>query len=383
MGKSKKYIIISGLNLRDNNRGTAALGYGSLSFLQEKGILKLGMSILRLQPYKNFIKHFKCKNTTETIVFNGVEWEYTTIKVFFLEWFLLYKWGFVFPWTSCGRSIKLTKYVAAINGGDGFSDIYNTQTFISRLYEIRIAMKKNIPVILLPQTIGPFKLEANRKVANEILNYAEKIYVRDNKFVTELQKMGLKYEITKDLSFYMKPQVWDINIVPGSIGINISGLAYSNKFRSLSGQFEVYPELIDHIITYFQQLGKTIYLIPHSYNYQKAEYANDDMEACQNTYNRLKDKTNVIFLNKDLISPEVKYVISKMSFFIGTRMHANFAAIYTGVPLFGLAYSYKFEGAFEANGLSGSDSTVLINNISSKDIPSIINKIANVYFNSL
>lgn len=42
-----------------------------------------------------------------------------------------------------------------------------------------------------------------------------------------------------------------------------------------------------------------------------------------------------------------------MSFFIGTRMHANFAAIYTGVPLFGLAYSYKFEGAFNANGLDG------------------------------
>ena len=32
----KKYIIISGLNLRDNNRGTAALGYGAISFLQQQ-----------------------------------------------------------------------------------------------------------------------------------------------------------------------------------------------------------------------------------------------------------------------------------------------------------------------------------------------------------
>lgn len=60
---------------------------------------------------------------------------------------------------------------------------------------------------------------------------------------------------------------------------------------------------------------------------------------------RLKDKTNVVFVDEDLISPRVKYVISKMSFFIGTRMHANFAAIFTNVPLFGLAYSYKFQGA--------------------------------------
>lgn len=35
----KPYIIISGLNINDNNRGTAALSYGSISFLHEKGKL--------------------------------------------------------------------------------------------------------------------------------------------------------------------------------------------------------------------------------------------------------------------------------------------------------------------------------------------------------
>lgn len=72
------------------------------------------------------------------------------------------------------------------------------------------------------------------------------------------------------------------------------------------------------------------------------------MVACREVYNNLKNKANVILIDKDLIAPQVKYIISRMSFFIGTRMHANFAAIYTGVPLFGLAYSYKFQGAFEA-----------------------------------
>ncbi len=64
-----------------------------------------------------------------------------------------------------------------------------------------------------------------------------------------------------------------------------------------------------------------------------------------------------------------------MSFFCGTRMHANFAAIYSKVPVFGLAYSYKFEGAFDANGLDGANQTVMINNISCEDIDLIINKI--------
>jgi len=103
------------------------------------------------------------------------------------------------------------------------------------------------------------------------------------------------------------------------------------------------------------------------------------MIACREAFNRLTDKANVILIDKDLISPQIKYVISKMSFFIGTRMHANFAAIYTGVPLFGMAYSYKFEGAFNANGLNGAFQTAMINNISKEDIPAYIGKIDKVY----
>lgn len=68
-----------------------------------------------------------------------------------------------------------------------------------------------------------------------------------------------------------------------------------------------------------------------------------------------------------------------MNFFIGTRMHANFAAIYTGVPLFGLAYSYKFSGAFYANGLNGDKQTYMINNMSQTSIGDVINKIEIVY----
>ena len=103
------------------------------------------------------------------------------------------------------------------------------------------------------------------------------------------------------------------------------------------------------------------------------------MVACEAAYNRLSSKKDVTFINQDLISPKVKYVISKMSFFIGTRMHANFAAIYTNVPVFGLAYSYKFEGAFNANGLNAEEQTANVNNIKAEDIDVIIKKIDRFY----
>lgn len=120
-------------------------------------------------------------------------------------------------------------------------------------------------------------------------------------------------------------------------------------------------------------------MIPHSYNYNHPEESNDDLVAIKDLYAKLENRTNVHVIDRDMISPQVKYVISRMSFFIGTRMHANFAAIYTKVPLFGLAYSYKFQGAFEANGVF--DSTAMINNIDEKECDAIVSRITEKYKN--
>ena len=376
----KKYIIISGLILKDTNRGTAALGYGSFSFLKEKGYLTDNHEFITIQRIKKFWNY---KDKVEVLNIQGCLYKMNTLYVTELEYNLYMKTGLSLPFTKFGKAIRNIDFVACINGGDGFSDIYNTDTFYSRLGETMMAMKSNIPVIQLPQTLGPFNEEKNYRIAEEILKYSSKVYVRDDKFVPELNKMGIQYELTKDLSAFMQPEPWNIEIKPDSIGINVSGLCYSNKFRTLSGQFEQYPELIDRLIRLFQSKGKTIYLIPHSYRYGNPEENNDDMVACRLAYDRLEDKTNVIFVDKDLISPQVKYVISKMSFFIGTRMHANFAAIYTDVPLFGLAYSYKFAGAFNANGLDGDKQTAMVNNIKREEMDGIIQRIESFYQESI
>ena len=378
MGKSeKKYVVISGLNLRDNNRGTAALGYGSFYFLKENGFLRDKDVVVTFGYYNNF---FKSSNTTvkeSEVEFEGFKIKNLRIPVLKLEKKLLDKFGIVLPFTRFGKIIRNLRWVAAINGGHGFSDLYSTETFISRLHETNIAMKCNIPIIILPQTIGPFKEESNRVIANRILQYATRIYVRDDKFIKELNSMGLKYEMTKDLSAYMKPQPIDIDIEPNAVGLNVSGLAYSNTFRTLSGQFASYPYLINAIIRYFQSQNVPIYLIPHSYNYNHPEESNDDLVAIRDLYAKLEDTTNVHVVDRDMISPQVKYVISQMSFFIGTRMQAIFAAIYTKVPLFGLAYSYKFQGAFEANGIY--DSTAMINKITEEECDAIVVKISNKF----
>lgn len=380
--RHRKYVLISGFNIHDNNRGTAALSYGAISFLKEKNLLKNDQILVNFRAIKNFLKPQNRGCIEEIVSTADGDWKHLTFNVFVLELDLFVRLGILLPFTSFGKAMRQISLVAAINGGDGFSDIYSTATFLDRLHDIHYAMCRKIPLVILPQTLGPFSDKENFLIAQRILKYASKVYVRDDKFISELKKMKVEYEQTKDLSAYMQPEPWNINIKPNSIGINVSGLAYSNSFRTLSGQFDAYPELIDRLILHFRDKDHTVYLIPHSYHYATPEPDNDDMVACRAAYERLTDKSNVVFVDRDLISPQVKYVISRMSFFIGTRMHANFAAIYSGVPLFGLAYSYKFEGAFTANGLNGKQLTAMINNISESEIDSIIENIDKVYANS-
>ena len=383
MGESKmkkKYFILSGLNLSDNNRGTAALGYGAFSFLQEKGYLRDDQDILVIKYVRNPLK---IRTEIEDINIQGKTWKKRTVYLFFLHKRLLHKYNIVLPFMSLDRLCKKIDFVATINGGDGLSDIYDTEMFLDRLPETFFAMKMNIPLIQLPQTIGPFYNAENYELATKILRYSKAIYVRDKKYVNELDKLGIKYEVTKDLSAYMRPEPWGIDIMPNSVGINVSGLCYSNTFLTLSGQFDEYPNLINRLIEHFQKKGLYVYLIPHSYHYGEPEKSNDDMVACETAFNRLACKDRVVFVDQNLTSPKVKYVISQMSFFIGARMHANFAAIYTGVPVFGLAYSYKFEGAFNASGLDAEKQTAKINNITSEDISMILNQIESFYRENL
>ena len=377
MGKKKdeKYIIISGFAIDDNNRGTAALGYGAVYFMKQQGFLMGDDHLLNIRVVKNLFNPVNRHDYEEYVDVCGMSVCHKVVNVFFLEYALLVLSGMYIPFTKFGKLLNRTRLIAAINGGDGFSDIYNTKLFLSRLTESKIAMGAKLPLIILPQTLGPFAFPRNLQLAQKVLTYASAVYVRDNRFSKILDSMGVKYEQTKDLSAYMQPYPWNINVMSGAIGLNISGLAYSNGFKGLSGMFGNYKELISQIIRHFVERGKVIYLISHSYNYSNPEPYNDDLEASKDMYQQLEDKSHVILVNKNLTSPQTKYLISQMSFFIGTRMHANFAAIYTGVPVFGLAYSYKFIGAFDANGLDGEKQTVMINNIQPSDIPLIISKI--------
>lgn len=375
MKDSTEYVIFSDFNIRSNNRGTAALGYGAMEFVVKEGFVGDDYDIVRYRFYRNPL-HITRKCVTKELDANGKIRKYHTISVWSLEkW--LYKHKLLFLDTLFKRTIKNVKLVAAINGGDGLTDIYGEYWLNYRLPEMNLAIELGIPFVVLPQTIGPFLDEHQKERILSILRKADKIYVRDTNFINELEKNRLPYIKSNDLSYYMAPTPFPIDVQKPCVGINVSGLAYSNRFGKLAGEFDSYPKLMTALVRMFQSKRYHVYLIPHAYNVAKPETNNDDMVSTREFYEQLEDKSNVHFIDLDLLSPQIKYLISQMDFFIGTRMHANYAAIFTGTPVFGLAYSYKFKGAFENNGIM--NRTIEINNLDESRIDSVLSAIERAF----
>jgi polysaccharide pyruvyl transferase WcaK-like protein len=75
----------------------------------------------------------------------------------------------------------------------------------------------------------------------------------------------------------------------------------------------------------------------------------NDLLACLETHERLsREYPGRIFVARGRYDhTQVKYIIGKCDFFVGTRMHSCIAALSQGIPAVGLAYSKKFAGVFE------------------------------------
>jgi polysaccharide pyruvyl transferase WcaK-like protein len=92
-----------------------------------------------------------------------------------------------------------------------------------------------------------------------------------------------------------------------------------------------------------------IILIPHVY--ASHGHVESDPDACQQVAQQLGIEKRIIVMTEIFDHRQVKYLIGRCDFFLGSRMHSCIGAISQAVPTIGIAYSKKFQGVFESVGL--------------------------------
>lgn len=265
------------------------------------------------------------------------------------------------------KTISDADVAVAISGGDSFSDIYGLERFFYVCLPQLLVGLLGKRLILLPQTIGPFNGRLARTIARVIMKDAEIVYsrdlagVREGRSLLRLDDEDPKMRFGYDMGFIVEPRRpthQDWQEIERScfgrpvVGLNVSGLLYIGGYNRRN-MFQLkldYRELIDRIIAHLiEAKGVDVLLVPHVFGTEEES----DTAAIQAVYGTLKERHHGrLFAFQGVYDQhEIKYVIGRCEFFIGSRMHACIAALSQAVPAVGIAYSRKFAGVLESIGV--------------------------------
>ena len=263
------------------------------------------------------------------------------------------------------RAIRASQAVWDVSGGDSFTDLYGTKRFWTTTHPKFLALESGRPLVLLPQTYGPFEDPDLRKIAQHVTRKARVAWARDAVSFAALQELlgdtfdGERHRQGVDLAFGLPVTQPPESVVPRPVqewqsrgesvsGINVSGLIYLDPEAATSryGFQANYREVIDRLVRELIDRGERIVLVPHVI--EPKGHPESDPEACERVRQALPPAQRewVEVLRPPYTASEVKGVLQTLDWFCGTRMHSTIGALSTGVPTAAVAYSLKFEGVF-------------------------------------
>lgn len=236
------------------------------------------------------------------------------------------------------QEIKRCDFVVDLTQGDSFADIYGKERFMLYTKIKELVEKLQIPLVLGPQTYGPFNDGKNKKYAKKVIESAYKVISRDQESADYIASFSDKeVEVTTDLAFllpYNVSEKQDNGKI--KIGINASSLLIKDKIEKTETKFQLKTDYDKYMNLLIEELSKDekyeIYLIPH---------VGDDAGKV------FGEKYRNVIVQESFATPiEAKSFIASMDVFIGARMHATIAAFSSGVATIPTAYSRKFSGLY-------------------------------------
>jgi len=266
------------------------------------------------------------------------------------------------------RAIAEADAAVAVSGGDSFSDLYGAGRFFYVTLPQLLALGLGVKLIMLPQTIGPFRSAPARWIAGFLVRRAERVYSRDEAGVEEIRKLGgapaqdAKDCFCYDMGFVVEPHPpreldlggLDVQRVHESrsiVGLNVSGLLLMGGYTG-DNMFDLkldYRELVDRLVALFiDEKNAAVLLIPHVFG----NAGESDTVAARMVHEHLRARhpQHLYSGQGSYDQNEIKHVIGLCDFFVGSRMHACIAALSQDIPAVGVAYSDKFAGVFDSVG---------------------------------
>ena len=250
------------------------------------------------------------------------------------------------------REIADLDLVLDIGAGDSWAEIYGPKRFAFLWATKAMALARGVPLILSPQTIGPFESQAYARAAGAIMDRAAAVVARDAASFAALRRVAPNARALQatDVAFAL-PWI-DRSAERGGervrVGVNVSGLLWHQAVsgRNRFGLSYDYAAAMREILTRWGARDDLdVVLVPHATS--GGDPADDDGALAE----RLAAELPGVRAFDRFDSPgEAKSAISSLDFLVAARMHASIAAFGAGVPVVPVAYSRKFAGLYDTLG---------------------------------
>lgn len=260
------------------------------------------------------------------------------------------------------RTIKAYKEADLIlpTGGGyitGTNTLQGTVTVFMQLHAIAIGTLLKKPVILCPQSIGPFGNRVQEILASAVLKRVTYIFARESYTLQTLLHLRVPADrigLAPDAAFLLSRSSGNL---PGDLYAKRRANAYQpivgitvRKWFSREEEQDAYEkEIAKFIDTAVAQQNASIICIPQVI----APFGkDDDRETSERVWSRLHSKQSCILITDNYSIAELKKIYARCDVLVGTRMHSCIFALTELVPVVAIAYEYKTDGIMGDLGLS-------------------------------
>ncbi|MBN2880925.1 polysaccharide pyruvyl transferase family protein [Candidatus Woesearchaeota archaeon] len=215
-------------------------------------------------------------------------------------------------------------------------------------YDFYFAKLFKKPYIMYNQSIGPFNNKLDRLIIKHYIENAKLIICRENITFQRLKSMNLQnLLLSNDVAFNLSPsptQVLNSYYYDSSkMNVGITVRSWFSDKRQNQYEKSIANFIEDSSSLNFYFIPQVIYKIG----------GDDDLITANRIFKLLSEdaRKRVNIICEDISPSQIKYVISKMNYFVGTRMHSNIFALGAGIKTIAISYEPKTRGIMQTLGL--------------------------------
>lgn len=242
---------------------------------------------------------------------------------------------------------------------------------ISRTCEILVAKSFGKPVVLFPNSVGPFRTWMGRFLAKLSLNNCSYVLIRDSISYEIVKRLGIRASktLTYDTALLYTPQHKNLGNDFRRPTLGVSPGIYSRSLSKVEvdNYISAHATALDAAI---DKYGFFVVFLPHYIS----GFPYDDLDVSKLILSKMKNRDRAEIVNTATVE-EFKLYLDQMDMIISSKMHPAVLAASGYVPILCIVYDHKQTSFFERLGMT--DCTLGIRVVSHESLSSKIDHVWN------